>query len=251
MSSIRALSGPSRNKEAADNGGLVPMSLVNRDQYLKRHWSSWTEEDIELDRKRASERFKAVPARQGSRVAKGLIETISNTRFSLIQESIKLNRAVDRKAAIRSYVLGIDPIITNLHSEVKRGLMYLLKGEGSRWAPGGHSSIDLNAADMKALNEGLKIARERESRYRGRGVYKQYRGGRGGSFRGRGYGSSFQAGQNAAVAGLYQVLQDQRRSDGYQQQPRRGGGGGGGSGGGNGCYICGGGHFARSCPDRK
>ena len=90
-----------------------------------------------------------------------MIELISTTRFNLIEEAIKLNRATDRKAAIRSFVLGIDPIITSLHSEVKRGLMYMYKGEGSRWAPGGHSSIDLNAQDMKALNEGLKIAKER------------------------------------------------------------------------------------------
>ena len=41
---------------------IVPMSLIDRNKYLKRHWSSWTDEDITLDRERATERLKLVPA---------------------------------------------------------------------------------------------------------------------------------------------------------------------------------------------
>ena len=241
VTSIKALSSGKQNEQGK---GLVPVNQINRDSYLKKHWSAWGPDDISLDRKRATEKLKCIPARSGARCTKSLIELMSNTRYSLIEFSIKLNQAADRKAAIREFICNIDPVISALHGEVKKGLMFLLKGEGSRFAPGGQSSIDLTSGDLKNLNEGLKIARERESRARGgRGGFRSYRG-RGG-YRGRGYGSSsFYAGQSAATASIYNLLNDQRREG---RQNKRGGG----SGGQNACFICGSSqHYARSCPDR-
>ena len=236
VSSIRALSGSGSERPSSDM--IVPMSLIDRNKYLKRHWSSWTDEDIELDRERATERLKMVPARSGLRCVKALISMLMTTRLTLITHANKLNHSKDDKSgSIRQFILAIDPVIFQIQTEVKRAIMFVSSGEDTRFVPHGSSSIDLTTTDLRFMREGKTIARDRAARARGRG----FRGARSrGSFRGRG---GYSAGRDATLSSVLQVLQDQRRP--ADRPARR-------AAGGNCCYICGSEqHFARNCPDRK
>ena len=108
--SIRALSESSDERPPSDM--IVPKLLIDRNKYLKWHWSSWTDEDIELDRQRATKRLKLVPARSGLRCVKSLISMLMTTRLTLIAHVNKLNHSKDdMSGSIRQFILAIDPVI--------------------------------------------------------------------------------------------------------------------------------------------
>ena len=99
---------------------------------------TWTDEDINLDRERATKRLKLVPLRSGLRCVKSLINLLMTTSLTLIAHTNKLNHSKDDKSGlIRQFMLAIDQVIFQIQIKVKQAIMFVSSGKDAYFSPMG------------------------------------------------------------------------------------------------------------------